>query len=71
MKNKKWSIQISKPAAEKLKKFCKKHGYTMSGLVECLLEECYEQRKVFPIADKELDEINEELDKEWLKEHAT
>jgi len=53
MKNKKWSIQISKSAAIKLKKFCKKYKYTMSGFVELCLETGYR--------DKDLDEPLKDL----------
>jgi hypothetical protein len=34
MKNKKWSIQISKIVADKLKSYCKKNGYKMNSIVE-------------------------------------
>ena len=44
--NKKWSIQISKSAANKLKKFCKKYGYTMSGFVESCLEDGYQGKEL-------------------------
>jgi mRNA-degrading endonuclease RelE of RelBE toxin-antitoxin system len=63
-KNEKWSIQISKSAAAKLKRFCKKHGYKMSGFVESCLESEYLLRKMVPMTDKELDEINDERDKQ-------
>lgn len=35
--NDKWSIQISNNLKIEFKKFCKKNGYKMSGLVERLI----------------------------------
>jgi hypothetical protein len=72
MKNEKWSIQISKNIADKLKKYCKKNGYTMSRFVEILIEQHFDMEKMGPhFTKKEWESIINEMEKEDLQKDAS